>query len=136
MAFLPPPETLYVYNIPEISNRTDSPRPKYTYSIPSMIEYVVHSENALDRISRIHYCESIPELTKADLDEFRMKIAHMYDYHSQVHNDKNFSGELLSSCIPQYRSFLGKSKINIGWERVKQHPNISPAFNGTGCNIL
>jgi hypothetical protein len=136
MAFLPLPETRYIYNISEISNGDGIASPIYTYSIPSMIEYVVHSENSLDRISRIHHCESIPELTKADLEEFREKIAYMYDYHSQVYNDRNFSGELLSSCLPQYRSLLGKSKINVGLERIKHHPSISPAFNGTGCNIL
>lgn len=129
------PEQPYIYDIPQIlgGNNTSD---KCSYSLASMIEYVVHAETAPGRISRIYHCEFIPELTETDRNEFRERIAYMYDYHSKVYQDTDFSGDMLSVYIPHYKSLLGKAQINVATERLKQHPSISPAFNGSGCFIL
>ena len=124
---LPPPER-YVYDIPV----------RKPYAISSMLEYVFDdTTSGLDRISRIHYCENIPELPPNDREYFRERIAHIYTYQSKVHNDKNFSPDLLISYIPHYEKYLHDvPPINVSWEKFKSMPDMAPAFNGTGCVIL
>lgn len=140
MFSLTPPTEKYVYNILQIQSEHGidfSNRFTRSYSVPNMIEYIMHGTSALDYINRIYYCEHTPKLTDTDREELRERISFIYNYHSKVHNDKNFDPKLLKICFPEYTSHVDKCpNINIPYERFKHHQSISPLFNGSGCAIL